>query len=49
MIRHGDLYNAHQQARFMHPDAASYTRPDASRWLTPPHPDEQKYSPHQPT
>lgn len=48
MIRHGDLYNVHQQARFMRPDAARYIRPDVSRWLTPPHPDEQKYSPSQP-
>lgn len=48
MIRHGDLFNAHQQARFMRPDAARYVRPDVSRWLTPPHPDEQKYSPDQP-
>lgn len=48
MIRYGGLYNAHQRARFMRPDAARYVRPDVSRWLTPPHPDEQKYSPSQP-
>ncbi|WIG51583.1 MAG: hypothetical protein OJF48_002500 [Afipia sp.] len=48
MIRHGDLYNAHQQARFMRPDAARYIHPDTSRWQKPPHPDEQKYSPSQP-
>lgn len=48
MIPHGDLYNAHQRARFMRPDAARYVRPDVSRWQSPPHPDEQKYSPSQP-
>ncbi|EGP07779.1 hypothetical protein CSIRO_2374 [Bradyrhizobiaceae bacterium SG-6C] len=48
MIRHGDLYNMHQQARFIRPDAARYMRPDVSRWLRPPHPDERKYSPSQP-
>ena len=48
MIRYGDLYNAHQQARFMRPDAHRWSRPDAARWLKPPHPDEEKYSPSQP-
>lgn len=48
MIRYGDLYSAHQQARFTRPDAHRWMRPDASRWLKPSHPDEQKYSPSQP-
>lgn len=48
MIRYGDLYNAHQQVRFMRPDAHRWMRPDASRWLKPSHPDEQKYIPSQP-
>lgn len=48
MIRYGDFYNAHQQARFMRPDAHRWMRPDAARWSKPPHPDEEKYSPSQP-
>ncbi len=48
MIRHGDLYTAHQRARFMRPDAHRWIRTDAARWQKPPHPDERKYSPSQP-
>lgn len=48
MIRYGDLYSAHQHARFTRPDAHRWIRPDATRWQKLPHPDEQKYSPSQP-
>jgi hypothetical protein len=30
-----DLYEAHQRARFMRPDAARWMRPDAARWIRP--------------
>jgi len=40
MMRHADVFDAHQRVRFI--------RPDAGRWLKPLHPDERKYSPDQP-
>jgi len=46
--RSADVYDAHQRARWIRPDAERYTRSDAERWLVPPHPDERKYSPSQP-
>jgi hypothetical protein len=48
MSHASDLFDAHQRARFMRPDAARWLRPDAARWLSPLHPDELKYSPDQP-
>jgi hypothetical protein len=48
MIRSSDVFEAHQRARFMRPDAARWMRPDAARWLKPQHPGELKYSPDQP-
>ncbi|CAM5427277.1 hypothetical protein AFEL58S_02447 [Afipia felis] len=34
MIRSSDIFEAHQRARFMRPDAARWMRPDAARWLS---------------
>lgn len=48
MTRSGDIFSAHQRARFMRPDASRYLRADEARWQRPPHPDEIKYSPDQP-
>lgn len=40
MLRHADIFQARQRARFM--------RPDAARWIQPLHPDERKFDPEQP-
>ena len=33
MLKHADVYAAHQHARWMHPDAARCARPDAAKSL----------------
>jgi hypothetical protein len=35
MSKYQDIYDAHQRARFMRPDAARYMRPDAARYIRP--------------
>lgn len=35
MSKYQDIYEAHQRARFMRPDAARYMRPDAARFIRP--------------
>jgi hypothetical protein len=35
MPKYQDMYDAHQRARFMRPDAARYIRPDVARFLRP--------------
>ena len=58
MSRYQDVFDAHQRARFMRPDAHRWIRPDAARFLVPGTdpasvypalaPAETKYSPNQP-
>ncbi|RTL49756.1 MAG: hypothetical protein EKK40_15580 [Bradyrhizobiaceae bacterium] len=48
MTRGSAIFDVHQRARFMRPDARRWIRPDTARWRRPLHPDDIKYSPDQP-